>query len=145
MVPVRSGMSTPRLSAARLADHLTLESTEVRRLVRVLRRMILSSAPGAAEDVRFNCLCYYDPGAPFGAIGGNICMIEARNGKVALSFLLGADLRDPHRLLSGTGKSKRRVLIDSEKVRDPRVRTLVLDAAAGARRRAGLARGSAAT
>jgi hypothetical protein len=138
-------MRPHRLAAAQLADHLTLESAEARRLVSALRRMILGAAPGAAEDVRFNCLCYYDPRAPFGAIGGNICMIEVRDGKVALSFLHGVELPDPHRLLKGTGKSKRRVLIDPEKVRDPRVRTLVQDAAASARRRAELLRGRAPT
>ncbi len=130
-------MRPARLSAARLADHLTLESPEVRRVVRALRRMVLSEAPGAAEGVRFHCLCYFDAKAPFGAIGGNVCMIEFRNGEVALSFLHGAALRDPHELLRGSGKSKRFIPApDAAVAKDARVRALVRQAAALAERRA---------
>ena len=125
-----------RLSPARLADHLALETAETRRLVRRLRRMVLAAAPTAAEGIRFNCLCYYDVAAPFGAIGGNICMIEARQGKVSLSFLHGAEMHDPHRLLSGKGKAKRRVPVEANDADDPRLRALVLEAAACANRRA---------
>jgi hypothetical protein len=123
-------MSVVRLSAARISEHLALEAADVKRLVRALRRVVLDAAPGVAEGIRFNCLCYYDPGVAFGAIGGNICMIEVRDGAVALSFLHGAELRD------GSGKSKRRMLIESSNVQDPRVAALIRGSVASARRRA---------
>jgi len=102
----------------------------VRRLVLALRRAVLAAAPEAAEAIKFHVLCYYRPGAWFGSIGGNICMIEARRGRVFLSFIHGAPLRDPHGLLVGKGKSKRFVPIpDARAAADIRIAALVRAAA----------------
>jgi hypothetical protein len=79
----------------------------------VLRRMIRRCAPAAIEAIRFHALCYVRPGEAYGAIGGNVCMIEARPGGVRLSFLHGASLPDPHRMLEGDAKAKRYVEIRS--------------------------------
>ncbi len=108
-------MKPPRLSASELGDHLLLEPPGVARLVRAVRRAVLREAPDAAEAVKFGVLCYFHAGAWFGAIGGNICMIEVKNGKkregggraVFLSFIHGALLADPSGLLRGKGRSKR--------------------------------------
>jgi hypothetical protein len=108
---VRAARLKPRQIDAHLAD----ESPDVRRCVLRLRRMILTIVPRAAEAIRFNALCYYHDGMPFRAIGGNICMIEVRPMKresgVRLSFIQGALVKDPHRLLCGKGKAKRFVPI----------------------------------
>lgn len=81
------------------------------RIVEVLRRMVRRNAPGASEGIRFNCLCFFAPGKHFGAIGGNICMIEAKEAGVRLSFIHGAALDDPSMVLRGAGKHKRYVEI----------------------------------
>lgn len=108
-------MSPARLSPSALRDHLLLESTGVARLVRAVRKAVLREAPDAAEAVKFGVLCYFHADAWFGAIGGNICMIEVKDrpkrhggGRgVCLSFIHGALLPDSAGLLRGTGKMKR--------------------------------------
>ena len=78
-----------------------------------LRKTILSLVPHSCEALKFNCLSYYHGGAPYESIGGNICMIEIRDGEVSLSFIHGAELPDPHHLLRGGGKAKRSMPIES--------------------------------
>jgi hypothetical protein len=123
-----------RLKRRQIDAHLAGESADVRRLALRLRRMILSRVPRAAEAIRFNSLCYYHDGVPFGAIGGNICMIEVRptrqQPRVLLSFIQGASVKDPHGLLRGKGKAKRFVPIPSlVAADDPRIDALVRAAA----------------
>jgi hypothetical protein len=118
------------VTAAQLRDLLVLEAADVRRLVLALRQVVLRTVPGAAEAVKFRCLCYYEPQAWFGSIGGNICMIEAKRGRVELSFIRGVGLPDPAGLLRGNGKFKRRVPVGSAaEARDPRLARLVRAAA----------------
>lgn len=100
-------MPTPRLSKAALHEHLRAESPAVRRTVLALRKAILAAAPQAAEGIKFHVLAYYHDDAFFKSIGGNICMIEVKNGKVILSFIRGAGLPDPAGLMYGSGKLKR--------------------------------------
>ena len=77
------------------------------------------AAPRAVEAIRFRTLCYFDPTVTWGAIGGNICLIEVKAAKspdiqpakVFLTFIHGAELKDPHRLLTGAAKHKRIVPI----------------------------------
>ncbi len=123
-------MPPPRLSADQLRDHLLLETVQTRRLVRHLRQVVLRAAPQAAEAIKFGALSYFHAEAPFGSIGGNICMIDVKRGKVTLGFILGADLADPHGLLQGGGKSKRFVPIaDLQSASDPRLVDLIQDSA----------------
>jgi hypothetical protein len=124
-------MPAPRITTGALTRHLVDEPPATRRLVRALRRSVLSAAPGAAEAFRFHALCYFHPRAFFGAIGGHICFIELRGGRVLLSFIHGAALPDPKRLLFGRGKSKRFVHIpDEATASSAAVRSLVRAAAA---------------
>lgn len=124
----------PRLSPRAVSHHLRLEPPAVARLVRTLRQAVLNAVPGAAEAIKFGVLCYYHADAYFGALGGNICMIEIKDalrrpvkgrgrrerrpGRTAeqaravfLSFIHGAALPDPNRLLRGRLKNKRFVAI----------------------------------
>ena len=96
-----------RLSRIALAEHLRGESSAARRTVLALRRTILATAPLAAESIKFHVLAYYHDDAFFKSIGGNICMIEVKKGKVILSFIRGAGLPDPAGLMYGSGKHKR--------------------------------------
>jgi hypothetical protein len=85
--------------------------------------------------MKFRCPCYWRPGAFFGSIGGNICVIEVKRAKVILSFILGANLPDPHQLLRGIAKNKRFVPIPTlGAARDPRLAKLIRASAARAAR-----------
>ncbi len=97
--------------AAELELSLSSVSPEVRDLVAALRALVLETVTGVTEGIRFGALCYFRAGEPFGSIGGNVCMIELRDEKVALAFLHGASLPDPTGLLTGSTKAKRRVPI----------------------------------
>ncbi|MCC6677765.1 MAG: DUF1801 domain-containing protein [Phycisphaerales bacterium] len=122
--------SPPRLPPRRLADHLVLESAATRRLVGALRRAVLRAAPSAAEAIKFRALCYYHADAWFGSIGGNICFIEVRRGRVSLSFIHGAALPDPDRLLRGKAKMKRFIpVVDLQSAADPRIAAIIHAAA----------------
>lgn len=88
--------------------------------------MILRAAPRAAEGMKFRCPCYWHAGAFFGSIGGNICVIEVKRGKVVLSFIRGAGLPDPAGLLRGKAKAKRFVPVPSvDAARDVKLARLV--------------------
>ena len=88
-------MKGSRLSATELAVHLSHVPDDARRTVTALRKVILSAAPTCSEAIKFRVLCYYHDDAYLKSIGGNICMIEAKGGKVVLSFIRGATLPDP--------------------------------------------------
>lgn len=127
-------MPPERLSPSQINDHLDSESRDVCGVVRRLRRMVLDAVPDACEGIRYGALSYFRADAPYGSIGGNICMIEIRLGKVALSFIHGASLPDPHGLLRGAGKAKRFVPVATrDAADDPRLIALVRDAGAMAR------------
>jgi hypothetical protein len=119
-----------RLSRAELRDWLAFADAPSRRIALELRKMVLRTVPRAAEGMKFRCPCYWKAGAFFGSIGGNICVIEVKRGRVALSFILGAGLPDPAGLLRGKAKAKRSVPVESvEEARDPRLAKLVRAAA----------------
>jgi hypothetical protein len=86
---------------------------ELRDIIGALRELVRDVAPEAVEDVKFNTLCYYKPGHPYGSIGGNVCMISWKDGWVRLSFIHGAQLPDPQHLLQGRAKAKRFVELHS--------------------------------
>lgn len=101
------GFPPRRLSSSALRAHLRAETPAVRRTVLALRKAILAAAPAAAEGIKFHALAYYHDDAFFKSIGGNICMIEVKKGRVVLSFIRGAGLPDPAGLMYGSGKAKR--------------------------------------
>lgn len=134
-----------RLSRFELAEFIGDFDAPTRRLVTALRRTVLTAAPGATEALRFRTLCYFDPTVAWGAIGGNICLIEAKQGKtrvprapkVFITFILGSTLPDPGKLLSGSSKFKRIIRINSlAEAQSPRLRSLISASAAQARARA---------
>ncbi len=123
-------MPPERLSPSQISDYLAAERSAVCGVVRRLRRLVFDVVPDACEGLRYGALSYFHADAPYGSIGGNICMIEVRRGKVALSFIHGASLPDPHGLLRGDGKAKRFVAVESrDAAEDPRLIALVREAA----------------
>ena len=75
-------------------------------IVVALRRLIRKTTSGTEETVLWKSLSYHRPGLG-GRIAGAVCLITPKADCVHLGFIRGAVLRDPHRLLRGTGKAKR--------------------------------------
>src|ERR1051325_1309705 len=106
-------MHLDRLSDEVIGGYLADCSDDACDIVLALRSLILKTAPKLSEAIRFNALCYFKPNHPFGAIGGNVCMIDCRKGTVELAFIHGAFLSDPLGLLQGIGKAKRHIQLRS--------------------------------
>ena len=104
-------MGRQLLTPAEIAGFVAGLPCEVADLVVALREFVLRAAPTADEAVRFHALCYFKPGRPFGAIGGNVCMIAPKPDCVRLEFIHGAALPDPAGLLEGAAKAKRYVSV----------------------------------
>ena len=102
-----------RLTIDETVEHLSRIQAAQRKTVLALRNVVFKTAPGVCEAIRFHSLCYFKPGQTFGAIGGNVCMIEADRRGVRLSFIQGTAIPDPHGLLTGTAKAKRFIPIRS--------------------------------
>jgi len=118
--------SPSSLSSEELVTFLKRWPADLVDIVLALRDVVRAAAPKATEAVKFQSLCYFKPDASFGSIGGNVCMISVRRGVVYLSFLHGAGLPDPQRLLTGTAKAKREIKIDTTAViRHPAIRDLI--------------------
>lgn len=72
-----------------------------RDVARALRESILEAGPGLHESVKWGAPCYT----------GNkiVCLITVHSDHTNLEFYHGTSLRDPKKLLEGTGKSLRHV------------------------------------
>lgn len=115
-----------RLDPDTLTRRLDPHPASTREIILALRDVILDTAPGVTESIKFNSLCYSIPNAPFGSIGGNVCLIGVRDGRVSLGFIQGAGLPDPTGLLTGSAKAKREVPIPSLRMlQEPTVRALI--------------------
>jgi len=98
-----------RLREDEIASVLFGLTDELNEMAMELRELVLGIAPHLDEQIAFHALCYTVPDRPYGAIGGNVCMIGSKHGRLHLSFIHGAFLPDPHGLLQGTGKAKRHI------------------------------------
>lgn len=114
------------LDAEELTEYLNACPDELHDLVLELRDLVRAAAPRTCEAIRFHALCYFKPDQPYGAIGGNVCMITPRAEHVRLEFIHGAFLPDPAGLLRGSAKAKRFIEIRSRAdLRRRAVRTLI--------------------
>jgi hypothetical protein len=75
-------------------------------ILRALRSMIISTAPGIVEEIKWNRPWY-------STSDGMFCYLHWTKKHVTLGFRQGASLTDPKRLLEGTGKDMRHVKIDA--------------------------------
>ena len=98
-------MTTERLHPSQIAGLTASWSEDVRGLARAARTLVLEIAPALSEKVAFHSLCYYKPGAPYGAIGGNVCLLTGKDDHLELAFLHGASLPDPEGLLRELNKT----------------------------------------
>lgn len=94
-----------------MTRHLAKCPGELCDIVLALRGVVVKNAPEADESIKFGALCYALPNAVYGAIGGNVCLIDFRKGQVTLGFIHGASLPDRSGLLLGTAKSKRYLIV----------------------------------
>jgi len=106
-------MATERLHPSQIAGLTRSWPEGERELALAARSLVLEIAPALSETIAFHSLCYFKADAPYGAIGGNVCLVSVQGGKLELAFLHGASLADPEHLLHGDGKAKRRVAIRS--------------------------------
>ncbi len=83
-------------------DRLVAELDADRRpLARALRDFLLQVGPELHEDVKWGAPCYIGRGL--------VCAIAVHSDHTNLVFYHGTSLRDPKRLLDGTGKGMRHV------------------------------------
>jgi hypothetical protein len=106
-------------------DLLSAHRDTVAATGRRLRRVILDGHPQLSERVRpgWHSLNYHDPEAGF------VCAIFPLADQVQLVFERGAQLPDPHGLLSGSGRTVRTLQFHDEAAVDPAVVLGFLDLA----------------
>lgn len=117
-------MPAERLHPSQITGLTASWPEDVRRLALEARALVLETEPTLSEKIAFHALCYFKPDAPYGAIGGNVCLVSIRGGELELAFLHGASLPDPAGLLCGDGKAKRRIAVRS---RDALLQPVVAD------------------
>ncbi|MFO0969895.1 MAG: DUF1801 domain-containing protein [Gemmataceae bacterium] len=117
-------------SGTRTVDGFLADLEPARRdIVLALREVIAEALPTAEETVLWGGLSYHRPWIG-GRVKGAVCQIGAKKGIVRLDFIHGVRLADPGRLLGGTGKSKRYVVIeDVGSARRPEIAELIREAA----------------
>lgn len=67
-----------------------------------LRKLILSVAPSAVEEVKWGRPCYSNS-------RGMFCYLHSAKSHLTLGFQKGTALKDPDHLLEGTGKGMRHI------------------------------------
>lgn len=107
----RSIAKYSRLDGAGIAKYMEKCPAQLGDLILEVREVVLETAPNVEEALRFHELCYFKPNQPYGAIGGNVCLIGPHRDHVRLAFIHGASLPDPTGLLRGSGKAKRHIEI----------------------------------
>ena len=85
----------------------------VRPLLGALRQLVRSTAPDAAEQLKWARPCYSNE-------RGLFCYLHHGKGYATLGFQKGASLADPENLLEGSGKAMRHVKVRSIEALDER-------------------------
>jgi len=94
-----------------------------RPILDALRELLLSAAPDVAESLTWNCPWY-------STANGLFCYLQRRKTYVTLGFRRGTSLKDPKRLLEGTGNDMRHVkLLTLAEAQNAAIQRLVKQAA----------------
>lgn len=118
------------MTGADLSKFLDGLSTETKRLVVALRRVIRRTVPQAEESLVWGSFSYHRPEVG-GRVKGAICQIVVKRGQVRLDFIHGVRLADPWGLLQGDRISKRFIPIETvADANSPHIAALIRDAAA---------------
>ncbi len=78
------------------------DNPQVEKIVRALRSLVKKVVPGTKETVNSWGIPAFEKGHPF-------CFYMAGKSHVSCGFHYGTSLRDPQKLLEGTGKNLRHV------------------------------------
>jgi hypothetical protein len=100
------------LPAADVERHLWLVPPHLKEIALEVRNLVSSACPHATERLRRGGLSYHDA-AKGGPVKGAVCQVKVERGAVRVSFIHGARLDDPIRLLKGDRLSMRYLVIDS--------------------------------
>ena len=102
-----------RKPAPELLGFLTRYEKRVADLYLALRNVVLEETPSASEIVFDAGYTISDIFTLTGRMKESFCYIAAATNHVNLGFGHGAELRDPHNLLKGTGTQMRHIQIKS--------------------------------
>ena len=121
--PKPSGAGSGKTTRAQIAAILKKQAPEVRSLAQALRAFVRKQVPGVTESI--------NPwGVPTFDYHGELAYFMVHAAHVTFGFQRGAALKDPRRLLEGTGKSMRHVKIRTlEDLERPGMQELVKAAA----------------
>jgi hypothetical protein len=85
-------------------DWFTAAPAHQKPMLDVLRKLVLSAAPGVVEKIKWSRPCYSTP-------RGLFCYLYSTKNHVTIGFQQGASLTDPKGLLEGAGKDMRHIKI----------------------------------
>ena len=109
-----------------LLHDLQLTHPDLHAIVQAARVLVHSVAPGVAERVMYGGILFSAP--------EQFCGVFAYSAHVTMEFGQGAELKDPHRVLEGSGKFRRHIKlhtladIESKHLRDYIAQALRLSA-----------------
>jgi hypothetical protein len=95
-------MKASRAKTAKKSAYMKDENPELRKVARALRNFVKGIVPGVKETVN-------SWGIPTFEAPNTFCFYMVGKNHVTFGFHLGTSLKDPERLLEGTGKSIRHV------------------------------------
>ncbi|MBI5294547.1 MAG: DUF1801 domain-containing protein [Chloroflexi bacterium] len=87
-----------------------------------LRRIIMSQSNKVVEEIKWSRPCYSNNGRLF-------CYLNITKNHVTLGFEKGASLKDPSKILKGTGKEMRHINIKTlEELKQLEIKQLIEEA-----------------
>lgn len=95
-------MKSAKRKAAKKSPYVRNDNPELQKVVRRLRSLVKTLAPGVKETVNAWGIPTFETRNPF-------CFYMAGKNHVTFGFHFGTSLKDPQRLLEGTGKNIRHV------------------------------------
>jgi hypothetical protein len=133
MMTARDNESNNKSESAekQLASFIQKFDAKHQALIRSVRSTLRKRFPTANELVWDNYNFFVIAYSPTERPSDTFVSIAAAANGVVLGFYRGADLRDPHKLLKGSGKQYRFVRLESAaKLANPIVKTLITEAVA---------------
>ncbi len=104
-----------------LDHYLSSYNEQIGLLARDIRNMILELVPEIDEVIKWKNLFYEQ--------NGFVCAIVLHKDHVNLQFARGTELKDPAKMLEGTGKKIRHVKIDdSDLINTEKLKNLIIEA-----------------
>lgn len=99
-------------------------SKDQRPLLESLRKLVLSVNPKIVEEFKWGRPCY-------SGANGLVCYLHKTKDHATLGFYHAAGLKDPKKLLEGTGKDMRHIKIRSrDDIDEPAMKSLIKQAIA---------------